>query len=151
MPGAPTPLGDLAARGPRAHADSALVVEAVHEGWRLHTARQDAPSRVLQTPDDDLALLAGDRLYALGLERLADRGDLRSVTVLTDVIALAARADSESNAELADAAFEAGAVGVGWDTDPALEQAFRAAREGRAGAPALLREAARQVAGEMAS
>ena len=43
-------------------------------------------------PDDpDLALLAGDRLYALGLERLAALGDLEAVAELADVIALARR------------------------------------------------------------
>jgi len=45
---------------------------AVQEGERAHYAR----GAVLQTDDADLALLAGDHLYALGLADLADRGDL---------------------------------------------------------------------------
>ena len=38
--------------------------------------------------DADLALLAGDRLYAIGLERLVALGDLAAVRELADVIAL---------------------------------------------------------------
>ncbi len=49
-------------------------------------------------PDDpDLALLAGDRLYALGLERLAALGDLDAVAELADVIALCAQAHAEGD------------------------------------------------------
>ena len=49
-------------------------------------------------PDDpDLALLAGDRLYALGLARLAELGDLEAVAVLADVISRAAQAHAEGD------------------------------------------------------
>ena len=48
-----------------------LLVEAIREGYLQHYAS----GRVVQPEDPDLALLAGDRLYALGLERLA--GDRR--------------------------------------------------------------------------
>ncbi len=41
--------------------------------------------------DPDLALLAGDYLYALGLERLAALGDLAAVRELSDLISLAAQ------------------------------------------------------------
>ena len=69
-------LGLLAAAGPRtavAPGEYALVVEAVREGYLLHYGRRD---RVVRGADADLALLAGDYLYALGLERLAALGDL---------------------------------------------------------------------------
>ena len=42
--------------------------------------------------DADLRLLAGDALYALGLARLAELGDLPAVAELADLIALCARA-----------------------------------------------------------
>ena len=76
--GAATPLGDARRAGPRAagaRADVALVVEAVREGYLLHYG---APRR-RRAPTTDLALLAGDRLYALGLARLAALGDLDAV------------------------------------------------------------------------
>lgn len=114
---AEAPLGALAASGPRSagrEADVAFVVEAVHEGWRLHAGDPEHPPRVVQTPDEDLALLAGDRLYALGLAKLADMGDLESVAVLADVIAQAARAGAEGRQNAAIAAFQDGAVAIGW-------------------------------------
>ena len=40
--------------------------------------------------EPDLALLAGDHLYALGLERLAGLGDLEAVRELADLISLCA-------------------------------------------------------------
>ena len=65
----------LAASGPRV-ADNRAVVElaviAVLEGCLLHYGEP----QVLQIADPDLALLAGDRLYALGLAQLAAIGDL---------------------------------------------------------------------------
>ena len=41
--------------------------------------------------DADLRLLAGDYLYALGLERLAALGDLEAVRELSDLISLSAQ------------------------------------------------------------
>lgn len=150
---AEAPLGALAASGPRASGrreDVAFVVEAVHEGWRLHAQDPEHPPRVVLTPDRDLALLAGDRLYALGLARLAELGDLESVQVLTDVIALSARASAENAPALAHAAFQAGAAGVGWGREAPLEQAFSAALRGDADGAERLRSAARQVCGARA-
>ena len=69
-PVAPAKLGEIAAAGPRsaAHgAEYALLFEAIREGYLLHYGE----SRLLAGHDADLALLAGDYLYALGLERLA--------------------------------------------------------------------------------
>ena len=54
--------------------------------------------------DDDLRLLAGDALYALGLSRLADSGDLAAVAELADLISLTARAQAEGRPEDAEAA-----------------------------------------------
>ena len=45
--------------------------------------------------DDDLRLLAGDALYALGLARLAEAGDLEAVAELSDLISLTAQAQAE--------------------------------------------------------
>lgn len=90
-------LGELAAAGPRTAAtpdEYALVVEAVREGYLLHYAR----GRIVSGADPDLALLAGDYLYALGLERLGNVGDLHAVRELSDLITLVAQVhDAEPN------------------------------------------------------
>ena len=85
-------LGMLAAAGPRTSAagrEYALVIEAVREGYLLHYEPQRV--RVVSGVDADLALLAGDYLYAVGLERLAAIGDLEAVRELSDLISLAAQ------------------------------------------------------------
>jgi hypothetical protein len=84
-PAEPPRLGELAASGPgaaAAPAEYALLVEAVREGYLLH---YEEP-RILAGHDADLALLAGDYLYALGLDRLARLGDTPAVAVLADLI-----------------------------------------------------------------
>jgi hypothetical protein len=94
-------------------------------------------------PDDpDLALLAGDRLFALGLARLAALGDLTAVAELADVISLAAQAQAEGDRDRADAVWAAGAAAVGHGSGPELEAAKAAARTGDPGAARALRAAA---------
>jgi hypothetical protein len=100
-PDQPTPHGDaVAARGP----EYALLVEAIREGYLLHYGT----GRVVATGDRDLALLAGDRLYALGLERLADLGDLEGTAILADVISLCAKAHAEGEPARAERAWADG-------------------------------------------
>lgn len=86
----PPLLGDLAGGG-----EYALVVEAVREGYLLH---YEEP-RLLAGHDEDLALLAGDYLYALGLDRLAALGDTRAVVALADLISECARLQAEGHEE----------------------------------------------------
>ena len=74
---------------------------------------------MLRPEDPDLALLAGDRLYALGLARLAELGDLAAVTALADLISLSAQAHAEGDPERADAAWEAAARGLSPDHEAA--------------------------------
>jgi len=103
----------IAAGGPRVaqQRDAVeLAVAAVREGYELHYGQP----RALRIEDPDLALLAGDRLYALGLARLAAIGDLVAIVELADVIALSAQAHAEGDAELVPAAWQAGAVAIGW-------------------------------------
>ncbi len=143
--------GLTASAGPLADGrehDFAFVVEAVREGYLLHYAPGQA--RILPTEDRDLALLAGDRLYALGLARLAELGALDAVAELTDVIALCAGAHAAGVVDLADAVWEAGAVAVGWGSDDALEQAKDRARTSDPSAAGDLRAAARQLAKDLA-
>jgi hypothetical protein len=93
-PAAAPALGMLAASGPRSEAapgEYALVLEAVHEGYLLHYGEP----RLLAGHDSDLALLAGDYLYALGLDRLATLGDAPAVAVLSDLIGRCAQLHAE--------------------------------------------------------
>jgi hypothetical protein len=112
-----------AASGPRAEGREAayeLLLEMIYEGSRLHYDEAEL--------DPDVALLLGDQLYALGLERLAALGDLDAVTELGDLISLVAQARAASDPELAAAAWEAGAVAIGWGTSEAHETAKARAR-----------------------
>jgi hypothetical protein len=108
------------------------------EGSRLHYGNP-----ALVDPDDpDLALLLGDQLYALGLARLAALGDLPAVRELADVISIVAQAQSDGDAALAEAVWEAGAVAIGWGGGPAHERAKALARAGHPGAAAELMDVA---------
>jgi hypothetical protein len=87
-------FGPMAAAGPRAAAapgEYSLVVESVREGYLLHYGKP----RLLAGHDDDLALLAGDYLYALGIERLAALGDADAVGRLADLISRCAQLHAE--------------------------------------------------------
>jgi hypothetical protein len=88
-----------------ADVDRLFVLEAVYEGYLLHYAT----SRAFEGMDLDLRLLAGDALYALGLSRLAERGDLDAVAELSDLISLTARAQAEGRPERAEQLWEASA------------------------------------------
>jgi hypothetical protein len=121
----------VAARGPRAEGqreEYELLVEAIYEGYLLHYG---AP-RVVRTPVADLRVLAGDRLYAIGLARLVDLGDTLAVAELADTITLSALAQGAGDAQLADAVWAAGARAVGWG---ASEEHGRAKDLVAAGAP----------------
>jgi hypothetical protein len=77
--------------------ERAFVIEAVREGYLLHYGEP----RLLAGHDADLALLAGDYLYALGIERLAERGDTAAVHRLADLIGACAQLHAEGrDAEL---------------------------------------------------
>jgi hypothetical protein len=107
--------GSIAAAGPGSAAapgEYALVVESVHEGSLLHYARP----RLLDGHDDDLALLAGDYLYALGLERLAALGDSRAILELAELIGACARRHVEGREEELPELWRAAAAAIADDT-----------------------------------
>jgi hypothetical protein len=122
---APGPA-QTAASGPRAQAARAeyeLLVEAIYEGYLLHYGA----GRVLAPAEPDLGLLAGDRLYALGLARLVALGDTEAVAELADTITLGALAQAAGEPALARAVWEAGAHAVGWGCSDAHTRAKRLA------------------------
>src|ERR1044072_5601675 len=111
-PGGGPIFAPLPASGPRAAAapgEYALVVEAVREGYLLHYGRP----RLLSGHDADLALLAGDYLYALGIERLAALGDLAAVGELGELIADCAQLHAEGRGEDAAARWDTAARAIG--------------------------------------
>ncbi len=118
---APGPA-QLAASGPRAEGsreDYELLIETIYEGYLLHYAKP----RVALTSDQDLGLLAGDRLYALGLARLVALGDVAAVVELADTISLSALAQGAGEPELADAVWAAGARAIGWGSSESHRRA----------------------------
>jgi hypothetical protein len=82
-----------------------FVLEAVYEGYLMHYGEP----RAFTGMDDDLCLLAGDALYALGLSRVAEAGDLEAVAALSELISRSAQAHAEGRPEEAEALWEASA------------------------------------------
>jgi hypothetical protein len=82
--------------------DGAFTLEAVYEGFLLHYREP----RAFGGMDGDLSLLAGDSLYALGLERLAAAGNLPAVAALADLISACAQAQAEGRPDDADALWQ---------------------------------------------
>jgi hypothetical protein len=122
---APGPA-QTAAAGPRASGareEYELLVETIYEGYLLHYGA----GRVVSPAEADLGLLAGDRLYALGLARLVALDDTEAVAELADTITLSALAQAAGDAELAQAVWEAGAHAVGWGSSDAHAHAKRLA------------------------
>jgi hypothetical protein len=105
-------FGLLAALGPRsaaAPAEYAFVVEAVREGYLLHYGEP----RLLRGQDQDLALLAGDYLYALGIERLAALGDAEAIAALATLIGRCAQLHAEERQDEVPVLWRATALAVG--------------------------------------
>ncbi len=118
---AESPAG-IAAEGPHAEgrrAEYELLVEAIYEGYLLHYGTP----RVVRAPDANLRLLAGDRLYAIGLALLVAMGDTAAVAELADTITLSALAQAAGELALADAVWAAGARAVGWGSSDAHRRA----------------------------
>jgi hypothetical protein len=135
------------ASGPRAaghEREYELLLEMILEGSRLHYGEPG----VLDDDDQDLALLLGDQLYAMGLSRLAELGDLDAVAELADLISLLAQARADSTAacaagdELVSAIWEAGASAIGWGATAEHEAAKSLARQRDPAAARALSDAA---------
>ena len=123
-------FGLLASVGPaaaQAPGEYALVVEAVREGYLLHYAEP----RLLAGHDADLALLAGDYLYALGIERLSRLGNSDAVRELADLISLCAQLHSEGREDAAPDLWRASAAVLGGGPSDDHEAAKLALRSGQ--------------------
>ena len=141
--GAASPAATAAA-GPRAEGhreEYELLVEAIYEGYLLHYGRP----RLIDAPEADLGLLAGDRLYAIGLAWLVELGDTLAVAELADTITLSALAHGSGRPELAEATWVAGATAVGWGASSAHRRAKEMVLAGDPGALEAMRTCARPV------
>jgi len=146
-PTRPPILGPLVASGPRASAEPleyALVVESRREGYELHYGEP----RILAGQDENLALLAGDYLYALGLRRLAAINDPDAVAELSDLISISAACHAEETEAAVPVLWLAAAVAVGCGGGETHERAKGAARSGDPRAAEALLESAREKAAE---
>src|SRR5213079_1137718 len=61
------------------------------------SSSRSGSARVITRGAPDLELLAGDRLYALGLELLPQAGDVAGIAALADVIAACAQAQADGD------------------------------------------------------
>jgi hypothetical protein len=68
-----------------------LGLETIYEGYLVHFGR----SRLFAPLERDTALLLGDYLYAQGLVRIAQTGDVKAVSDLAELISLCARLKAE--------------------------------------------------------
>lgn len=115
----------------------ALGIETIYEGYLLHYGRP----RLFSPADEDTALLLGDYLYAHGLVRVADTGNIDAVHDLAELISLCAQARAERRVgEGAAWAATAALLGQG-----ALTRARADLRD--RGDPSALGAAARAAAG----
>lgn len=115
-----------------------LGVETIYEGYLVHYGRP----RLFAPPDEDTALLLGDYLYAHGLVRVAETGNVEAVADLAELISLCAQAravgaDGDAAAWVATAA----ALGNGGLDD--ARDSLRVRGDG-----ARLESVARAVAGD---
>lgn len=101
-----------AAAGPRTASDPdayRFALEAIHEGHLLH----NGGGRLVVTDDIDLRLLAGDRLYAEGLERVAALGDVEAIVELSRLIIRCSVAKADLQPEVADSAWAEACSAIG--------------------------------------
>jgi hypothetical protein len=95
-----------------------FVLEAVYEGYLMHYGTP----RAFRDMDEDLRLLAGDALYALGLSRLSEVGDLEAIAELSDLISLSAQAQAEGRPDLAEELWQASARALSGSGGPGARQ-----------------------------
>ena len=76
-----------------APARHAVGLETIYEGYLVHYGR----SRLFTPADRDTALLLGDYLYAHGLVRIAEYGDVRAVADLAELISRCAQLRAEGH------------------------------------------------------
>ena len=109
-------LGDgqpiSAAAGPRTEGNESEYLsslELIREGHLVH----GGSGRLLVTADSDLAILAGDLLYAEGLVRMAALDDLKAIAELSRMICKCALARSVADEDLAESVWAESCAAIG--------------------------------------
>jgi hypothetical protein len=82
---------ELAVFSPLAEERFALGLESIYEGYLLHYGRP----RLFAPRDRDTAILLGDYLYAHGLVRIAELGDVTAVAELAELLSVCAHLRAE--------------------------------------------------------
>lgn len=125
---------------PLAPEELGLGIETIYEGYLVHYGRP----RLFAPVDDHTGLLLGDYLYAHGLVRIAETGNVAAVADLAELISLCAQARAEGRPG-DGAAWVATASLLGADGLDVAREALRTD-----GDPTELEAAARAAAGDAA-
>jgi hypothetical protein len=128
---------------PLAEERFALGLETIYEGYLLHYGRP----RLFAPADRDTTVLLGDYLYAHGLVRIAELGDVDVVSALAELLSLCAQLRADGAAD-ADGLVWAATLAVLGTDDRRLAAARDALRD--EGDDAALRELAAEAAGRAA-
>ncbi|HEU5490909.1 MAG TPA: hypothetical protein VFU84_08950, partial [Gaiellaceae bacterium] len=111
---------------PLAPHEHRVGLETIYEGYLVHYGR----SRLFAPPDRDTALLLGDYLYAHGLVRIAETGDVKAVSDLAELISRCAHLRAEGRdgdgAEWVSTSSSLGAGDSVTASDEAVETALAA-------------------------
>jgi hypothetical protein len=125
---------------PLAPPELRLGVETIYEGYLVHFGR----SRLFELADEETALLLGDYLYAHGLVRISETGNVVAVAELAELISLCSQARAEGrDGDGAAWAATAARLGLG-----GLDGGWTSLRLD--GDPAPLAAVARETAGDHA-
>jgi hypothetical protein len=121
----------------------ALGLETIYEGYLMHYGRP----RLFAADDRDTQILLGDYLYAHGLVRIADTGDVDAVAKLAALLSLCAqlRADAAPESAVPDGAVWAATLACLGSPADALASARAELRD--RGEPGALADLAIRAAG----
>ncbi len=112
---------DLPIFSPLAPERFALGVESIYEGYLLHYGRP----RLFAPGDRDAAVLLGDYLYAHGLVRITDPGNVEAVRRLAELLSLCAHLRAEGEGGDGEAwADTIGSLGDGMPSASAVRRAL---------------------------
>jgi hypothetical protein len=133
----------IAVFSPLAPAGLALGLETIYEGYLMHYGRP----RLFVAEDRDTRILLGDYLYAHGLVRVAESGDVRVVADLAALLSVCAqlRAEVEPGRPVADGVVWAATLACLGRDDPELAAARAELRD--RGEPGALADVAVAAAG----
>ena len=134
---------EIAVFSPLAPAPFALGLETIYEGYLMHYGRP----RLFAAEDRDTRILLGDYLYAHGLVRVAEAGDVRVVAELAALLSVCAqlRAEVEPGSPVPDGVVWAATLACLGRDDPALAAARAELRD--RGEPGALADLAIAAAG----